>query len=76
MHYLSTRSHQETATSAEAVLRGLAPDGGLYVPETIHAAELSDAALISLDQYALTAHILKKLLPIQVKYKLRCRAVW
>lgn len=63
MHYLSTRSHQETATSAEAVLRGLAPDGGLYVPETIPAAELSDAALISLDQYALTAHILKKLLP-------------
>lgn len=35
MQYLSTRSHDEKAASAEAVLRGLAPDGGLYVPEAI-----------------------------------------
>ena len=35
MQYLSTRSHDEKATSAEAVLRGLAPDGGLYVSEAI-----------------------------------------
>ena len=63
MQYLSTRSHDEKATSAEAVLRGLAPDGGLYVPEAIPAAGLSEDALLSLDQYALTAHILKKLLP-------------
>ncbi len=63
MQYLSTRSHDENATSAEAVLRGLAPDGGLYVPETIPAAGLTDAELLSLDQYALTAHILAKLLP-------------
>ena len=62
MQYLSTRSHDEKATSAEAVLRGLAPDGGLYVPEAIPAAGLSEEALLSLDQYALTAHILKKLL--------------
>ena len=63
MQYFSTRSKQETATAAEAILQGLAPDGGLYVPESIPAAELDDAALLSLDQYALTAHILKKLLP-------------
>lgn len=62
MQYLSTRSHDEKATSAEAVLRGLAPDGGLYVSEAIPAAGLSEEALLSLDQYALTAHILKKLL--------------
>lgn len=63
MQYLSTRSHAEKATSAEAILQGLAPDGGLYVPEMIPAAGLSDVELLSLDQYALTAHILKKLLP-------------
>ncbi|MBQ6692588.1 MAG: threonine synthase, partial [Clostridia bacterium] len=63
MQYFSTRSKQETATAAEAILQGLAPDGGLYVPESIPSAELDDAALLSLDQYALTAHILKKLLP-------------
>ena len=50
MQYLSTRSHDEKATSAEAVLRGLAPDGGLYVSEAIPAAGLSEEALLSLDQ--------------------------
>ena len=51
MQYLRTRSHDEKATSAEAVLRGLAPDGGLYVPEAIPAAGLSEDALLSLDQF-------------------------
>ncbi|MBE5784341.1 MAG: threonine synthase [Clostridiales bacterium] len=63
MQYFSTRSKTETAAAAEAILQGLAPDGGLYVPAAIPDAQLDDAALLSLDQYALTAHILKKLLP-------------
>ncbi|MDD3155243.1 MAG: threonine synthase, partial [Victivallaceae bacterium] len=33
MHYISTRS-QEMVTSAEAIARGIAGDGGLYVPES------------------------------------------
>lgn len=33
MEYRSTRGNKkQTLTSAEAVLQGLAPDGGLYVP--------------------------------------------
>lgn len=32
MQYHSTRNHQTTVDSAQAVLSGLAPDGGLYVP--------------------------------------------
>ena len=32
MEYFSTRGLEEKITSAEAVIRGLAPDGGLYVP--------------------------------------------
>ena len=31
MNYQSTRSNHLTATAAAAVLRGLAPDGGLFI---------------------------------------------
>ena len=35
MNYLSTRSNTCFIDSAQAVLNGLAPDGGLYVPERL-----------------------------------------
>ncbi|WFD35143.1 threonine synthase [Malassezia cuniculi] len=35
MKYLSTRGGDERLTFEEAVLTGLAPNGGLYIPETI-----------------------------------------
>lgn len=35
MQYHSTRDRAHTATASEAILRGLAPDGGLYVPESL-----------------------------------------
>jgi threonine synthase len=34
MRYVSTRDASHTATLDEAILRGIAPDGGLYVPES------------------------------------------
>ena len=37
MLYHSTRSEAHFVDSAEAVLEGLAPDGGLYMPERIPA---------------------------------------
>ena len=34
MNYISTRGYkEENVTAAEAIKRGLAPDGGLYMPE-------------------------------------------
>ncbi len=33
MRFMSTRDPQQTATFAEALSQGLAPDGGLYVPQ-------------------------------------------
>ncbi|MBX9612593.1 MAG: threonine synthase [Burkholderiales bacterium] len=33
MHYLSTRGHPERRRFCEILLEGLAPDGGLYLPE-------------------------------------------
>ena len=35
MKYISTRNKSIQCTSAEAIKNGLAPDGGLYVPEVI-----------------------------------------
>jgi len=37
MLYHSTRSEAHFVDSAEAVLEGLAPDGGLYMPESPHS---------------------------------------
>ena len=37
MQYHSTRNETIRADSAQAVLEGLAPDGGLYMPQTIPA---------------------------------------
>ncbi|HPW17367.1 MAG TPA: threonine synthase [Candidatus Aminicenantes bacterium] len=35
MRYVSTRGGAPAVSAAEAILRGIAPDGGLYVPETV-----------------------------------------
>ncbi len=32
LKYVSTRNHEDVRTASEAILQGLAPDGGLYVP--------------------------------------------
>lgn len=35
MLYVSTRNHGEKVTASQAILKGLADDGGLFVPEQI-----------------------------------------
>ena len=45
MHYLSTRGHADKPEFCDILLGGLAPDGGLYLPEQypqISAAELAE----------------------------------
>ena len=42
MKYISTRSKIKPITSAEAILQGLAPDGGLFVPEKIPKVKLEE----------------------------------
>ena len=43
MKYISTRDNAPGVTAAEAIVKGMVPQGGLYVPETIPA--LDEAAL-------------------------------
>ena len=48
MLYLSTRGHADRKHFCEILLEGLAPDGGLYLPETY--PQLTDADLMRLRQ--------------------------
>ncbi len=39
MRYVSTREGRQTVTASQAIIRGIAPDGGLYVPQQIPAVD-------------------------------------
>ena len=61
MLYHSTRSQQNTADSAQAVLNGLAPDGGLYVPAALPRIDV--AACLQEDTMAMATRIIGAMLP-------------
>ncbi len=46
MNFISTRGHAQKVTAAQAIARGLAPDGGLFVPETIPQLSKEDIAAL------------------------------
>ena len=59
MKYISTRSSSSTCTSAEAIVRGLAKDGGLFLPEAIPTVTPADIdRLRGLDYAERAAYIL------------------
>jgi len=60
MLYYSTRNKQVTATSPEAVLRGIAPDGGLYLPESFERAEIHLENTLKMTSNEISAEILSK----------------
>ena len=61
MLYHSTRCAAETVDSAQAVLNGLAPDGGLYVPASLPAFDAK--ACLQEDTMAMATRIIGALLP-------------
>ena len=61
MKYQSTRNRALTASPAEAVLAGIAPDGGLFMPEAIPSMDWQ--ALLKEDTLTMSARILSTLLP-------------
>lgn len=52
IRYISTRGQAPTLSFREAVLAGLASDGGLYVPETIPAFSQGEMELLKTTSYA------------------------
>ena len=61
MYYISTRGQSPAVDSAQAVLSGLAPDGGLYMPRAIPAFDWQHCLTLSAQQ--MSAAILSALLP-------------
>ena len=52
MQYQSTRDRNTVVSSSEAIVRGLAPDGGLFVPQAFPAAKLDAWRHLSYPQLA------------------------
>ena len=61
MNFHSTRSAKELVDSAQAVINGLAPDGGLYMPEKLPAFDAK--ACLAKDVYGMATMLLSALLP-------------
>ena len=61
MRYISTRGASAAVDSAQAVLEGLAPDGGLYMPENLPDFDVN--ACLAGDTYSMAEMILSALLP-------------
>ena len=71
MLYRSSNNHQSTATLEQAVVRGVAPDGGLYMPVTLPRlpkAFLRNISGMSLQEmaYAISSFALKGDIPADV----------
>ena len=47
--YLSTRDNTHTITSSQAIINGLAEDGGLYIPENLEDLKLDYHEVIQQD---------------------------
>lgn len=60
MLYVSTRNDKEKVTASQAILKGLAEDGGLFVPEEIPALDVSMEKLAGMT-YQETAYEVMKL---------------
>lgn len=60
--YYSTRNYNEKVTFSEGVTRGIATDGGLYVPEIFNSIDLKDEKYLSLSYQDLAIEILSKFL--------------
>ncbi|MGN0421429.1 MAG: threonine synthase [Lachnospiraceae bacterium] len=59
LHYKSTRNSNLKVTASEAILTGLAPDGGLFVPEKLPTLDVSMEQLKDMS-YQETAYVVMK----------------
>ena len=63
MNYISTRGYDRKYSAAEAIITGIAPDGGLFVPETIpqiSADEIEE--MKNMQFFQISARVLSKYL--------------
>ncbi len=64
MLYISTRNNSEKLSGAEAIVKGLSDNGGLYVPESFPKVAMKDIEnMAAMDYYERAAFIIGKYLP-------------
>ena len=63
MNYQSTRNHRLQASSAAAVLEGIAADGGLYIRDDLSTMNFDWKGLLGENSLTMSARILSALLP-------------
>ncbi len=63
MNYQSTRGYGRKVNSLQAVLQGLAPDGGLYLPESLDEVSFDWKCTLSEDTKSIATRVLSALLP-------------
>lgn len=59
LFYKSTRNDSERVTASQAILQGLAPDGGLYMPETIPALDIDMDVLAKMNYQEMAYEVMK-----------------
>ena len=57
--YTSTRSTDVKVTASQAILKGLAADGGLFVPEALPAMDISLEELAKMDYKQVAYEVMK-----------------
>jgi len=62
LFYRSTRDSNGRIKSSEAIVRGIAPDGGLYVPEAVPQIDLPSGSLSRMDYGELALYVMRKFL--------------
>ena len=60
--YRSTRNADETATASEAILKGLAGEGGLFVPDEIPTLDISMKELSKMTYREVAFEVMKLML--------------
>lgn len=63
MLYSSTRDNQNTATPKNAVLKGIADDGGLYILKNLQSLDFDWKSTIKKDTFGIATDVLSFLLP-------------
>jgi len=61
--YHSTRNGRDSVSFSEAVVRGIAPDGGLYVPSDFPSIDIENPGLQSLSYQELAERVLSLFIP-------------
>ena len=69
--YSSTRGDKHKYTASEAILQGLAPDGGLFVPDHVPGLDRSLEELAGMDYRSVAYEVMKLLLTDYTEEELR-----